>query len=1004
MKKIILLLIVLSVVFAGIPVSVYADTAAAAPLPRYTVLVLDSSNEANFRSAGKVIYTAKTSIDEVKAASERFLSAAADSADENYISVITYRSQAYLLSDFTSDTDLLSEKIEKIEPQDNMRDISSALIMAESVLENAPDNAIKSVILVSTGITNNGEYDYSGVYSRDTIASECYRFDTSVHLYAYANSAINASQRLKDDGVYVYSIGLFRSMENISSSGKRLAAFFQMTARDIADFDDHFYSVSDAEGLEIAFSEIAGLISNRLKKITFNYQSGDDYPLTCYYTSDYFANSSYKYNSSLSTMSLSFAMSAFGSEIGDQIDYTRKSQNAEELLHSIGIKKENISENDWFYKKPTTDSIAAIAGNMPIYVNGEKYTLIALAVRGGGYEQEWASNFTIGTSGQHEGFAQAKNEVLMFLKEYISQQNIEGKVKLWLTGYSRAAATANLLAGAIDDGQVLSTEISYTLDDVFAYCFETPAGALTDQVKGQSKYGNIFNILNSSDPVPYVAPSAMGFCRYGVDLYLPSPEADPETYGLLKEEMLKVYYSLYSTATYYVDDFQMKKLGISNWLPGGKPISYIQDDTDNNFSQGLFLSNYITILANEFIKDRSNYVANYQSQIRDVCSVFFGCTDAQSKIMIDSVMASAQNEWGSLAWSYVWNGGLNPWGDKTDAFQVVSDWLIKALDDAGVTDYDKAAVDAAGKKLASLMLDLVVQHPNYFTTAVMNIDSLGAAHFPELCYAWLVVLDENYGNTVESGMNDGNFSVVRVNCAVDVTVYDKNGNTVASIVNEQPQHIEDSSYIYGLDDNGQKFIVLPDDSDYEIKITCREDDSVNYGVNEYSAAEGMYVRNTNYFDLSMIEGESITARISGVESTLEDSDNTTINSASDLKGAENASAMYSVRASTEDSSYGTVSGNGMHFYGSFAKVSASAKEGYAFDGWYTDGQCVSTDESYRFCVTSDTSLTARFVPYSEEDSNTENPDTSDNTVSYAVLSFVAFSAIAVILDKKRIRL
>ncbi len=1003
MKRIISLLTVLSIVFACIPVIVYADTVSVNSLPRYTVLVLDSSNEANFRNAGKVIYTADTSIDAVKDASERFLSSVAKSSDKNYVSVITYRSQAYLLSDFTSDIDLLSQKIRAIEPQDNMRDISSGLEMAESVLENAPVNAIKSVILVSTGITNNGKYDYSGLYNQDTIASECYRFDTSVHLYAYANSAITAAQSLKDDGVYVYSIGLFKSMENIPQQGRKLASFFQMTAADIADFEDHFYSVSDVEGLDLAFSEIAGLISNRLKKITFNFQSGEDYPLTCYYTSDYFSNSSYEYNSSLSTMSLSYAMSAFGSEIGDQVDYTQKSQNAEKLLHDIGVKKENIAANDWFYKKPTTDSIAAIAGNMPIYVNGEKYTLIALAVRGGGYEQEWASNFTIGASGQHEGFAQAKNEVLTFLKGYISQQNIEGKVKLWLTGYSRAAATANLLAGAIDDGEMLSSKISYTLDDVFAYCFETPAGALTEQVKGQSKYKNIFNIVNSSDPVPYVAPSAMGFCRYGIDLYLPSPEADPETYELLKEKMLKVYYSLYSTSTYRVDDFQMKKLGVSNWLPGGEPISYIQDDTDNNFSQGLFLSNYATILSNEFIKDRNNYVASYQTQIRDICAVFFGCTDAQSKIMIDSVMASAQSEWGSLAWSYVWNGGLNPWGDKSDAFQVVSDWLIKALDDAGVTDYDKEAVDAAGKKLASLMLDLVVQHPNYFTTAVMNVDSLAGAHFPELCYSWLVVLDDNYGSTVENGMNDGNFSVVRVNCDVDVTVYDKNGNTVASIINDQPQYIEDSSYIYGLDDNGQKFVVLPDNSDYEIKITCRTDDSVNYGVNEYNAAEGMYVRNTNYFDVMMSEGESMTARISGTERTLEDSENKTIGSDSDLKGAENASEMYSVSAMSDDSSCGTVSGNGMHFYGSFAKVSALAKDGYVFDGWYADGQCVSKEETYRFCVMSDTALTARFVQ-NAENSFTENPDTSDNTVSYILIGFIAFSAIVVSFHKKRIRL
>ena len=101
-------------------------------------------------------------------------------------------------------------------------------------------------------------------------------------------------------------------------------------------------------------------------------------------------------------MSLSFAMSAFGSSDGGQTDYTNKSSNARALLKEMGFADENIAVNDWFTKKPTTDSIGVIIGNKPVKVKDEEYTLIAVAVRGGGYEQEWASNITIGTSGQHQ--------------------------------------------------------------------------------------------------------------------------------------------------------------------------------------------------------------------------------------------------------------------------------------------------------------------------------------------------------------------------------------------------------------------------------------------------------------------------------------------------------------------------------------------------------------------------------------------------------------------------
>ena len=63
---------------------------------------------------------------------------------------------------------------------------------------------------------------------------------------------------------------------------------------------------------------IAEDVSNPLKKLTFSYNSGEDYTATCYYTNDYFVGSSYEYNSSLATMSMSLAMSAFGNANGAQ--------------------------------------------------------------------------------------------------------------------------------------------------------------------------------------------------------------------------------------------------------------------------------------------------------------------------------------------------------------------------------------------------------------------------------------------------------------------------------------------------------------------------------------------------------------------------------------------------------------------------------------------------------------------------------------------------------------
>ncbi len=588
----------------------------------------------------------------------------------------------------------------------------------------------------------------------------------------------------------MYTLGFFHSLSGSDLTfGKKLMS-------DLASANS-YYEVTNANELIFTFGEIAEDIVNTLKPIRFNYYN-DNYSTICYYTDDYFSDfpdDSYTYSPNLSTMSLCFAMSAFGYPNGSS--YTDSSRNAKNLLRDIGMAEDSKSTNEWFEVKPTTDSIGVIAGNKTITVDHEKYTLIAVAVRGGGYEQEWASNFTIGTTGQHQGFDTAKNNVIKFLKEYISEQKITGPVKLWITGYSRAAATANLVAGAIDQGTILSQNISYKLKDVYSYCFETPAGALTARVKGNSVYNNIFNIINQNEPVTYVAPAALGFGRYGVDKYLPSAQATGSMYNYMKSNMLRIHNSLDGAGDYTVDDFQMKKIKPKNWLPGGEKISYIQDDTDNNLSQGVFLTNYVRYLSRDFIGNRTNYVDNYQNEIREICSVMFGCTDEQLEKVIDSFVEQAKSNWGYLLWSYIYNTGIKGLvgkGDEQAALKIISEWLLRAVMDAGITNYNSATIERAGIYLADLLLALASNHPNYTSTAVLNASGLSYAHQPHLCLAWLISMDNNYNKDSLSMLNNGGYRIIRINCEVDIKVKDIEGNLVASIVDEKPEKLLDGCY------------------------------------------------------------------------------------------------------------------------------------------------------------------------------------------------------------------
>ena len=965
MKRIVSMVLAIALVILCCPLPVQAVDET--DITRYSVLILDTSGSMRGTPAQKQ-----------KEAAIKFCSSVISADGTNYVAIVKLNSSSSVGCDFTNSMDTLTDYINDI-PASGGTNVNQALEIADSLCANINEdnqNIVKNIIVCSDGLPENGFTTMTGPYT----TADSYSY------YGYANYAYNTANTLKEK-YYIYSLGFFHSLNGSNLSfGRKFMDDIQNAG---------YYEVIDPEDLEFEFGNVADDIvnGNELKEITFTYQSGEDYSATCYYTNEYFANGSYKYNPSLATMSLAFAMSAFNS--GNEPSYANKSINAKNLLKDIGVLSEDIGVNDWFSVKPTTDSIGVIIGNMPITVNDEDYTLIALAVRGGGYEQEWASNFTLGISGQHDGFDTAKENVLSYLEEYIDQQDISGQVKFWITGYSRAAATANLVGGALDEDILLSSDITYDYDDIYTYCFETPSGALTDHIKNVTKkfyveeedksypiFHNIFNIINSSDPVPYVAPAALKFGRYGIDKYLPSAESDSD-YTSKKNTMLSIYKSLDSTGEYVVDDFQMKKIAVQNWLPFGEKISFIQDDTKNDFSQGLFLSNYITILSKEFLKSRESYVANYQDEIREICSVVFGASSDQSQKLSESLISQAKDNWGDLLLSYVWNVGMNPWGSEEDALQIVSDWVKTAVKDAGITDYDESMINSAGIKLADLLLALVTNHPNYFTTAVMNISGLGAAHYPELCFAWVASMDENYTSSATPSFNNGSYRIIRINCEVDVDVFDNSGTLVASIVDDTPQSISNSEIISAINEDGEKIIVLPVDVDYEVVITGRADDLVSYGVDEYSALAGDFTRAVDFFDIELgakekligtvpsynakeIEGSTLEG--SSVEYTLRNPAGNEIASNSDLSGEDAVSAYHFVTVTSNDPNYGVALGTGVRQYGNFAQVEAAANKGYDFAGWYVDDECVSTDTTYRFRVTQDVSMIARF-----EKSNT-TPD------------------------------
>ena len=164
------------------------------------------------------------------------------------------------------------------------------------------------------------------------------------------------------------------------------------------------------------------------KKVSYGY----------YYNEAWFLKNPTVYNHDLAKMSIRVAMAAAQEE-----EYT-----IEPLLKDLDFK--NI---DCQYPSPTKNTIGyTIASKEIVDSKGKSYMLIAVVVRGGGYGAEWANNFLVGTGTEHKGFSDAADKVVKAVKTRMKALGTDKNFKIWITGYSRAAATSNLAAHQLERG------------------------------------------------------------------------------------------------------------------------------------------------------------------------------------------------------------------------------------------------------------------------------------------------------------------------------------------------------------------------------------------------------------------------------------------------------------------------------------------------------------------------------------------------------------------------
>ena len=259
-------------------------------------------------------------------------------------------------------------------------------------------------------------------------------------------------------------------------------------------------------------------------------------------------------------MKASFALAAAGFRNKFR-DLSEKDFDILDFFSQIGFRE---PRTDDFNVIPDIDTIASAIAHK----KAGDLTLIAVSVSGNNYEQEWLSNLTVDDENRAWGFNYAADKIMDRLTQYIADHHLSGEMRLWVAGFSRAAAISNIFAAdAVDSGMFQA---------VFAYTFATPR---TTKEENTERYRNIFNIMNPFDPVPMMPFPEWGFKRYGRDLYLPGMETDSgfnKKYIRMEEEFKKTMvfnpqvnrelHTFFDYVAFFVNSAQSYKLNVQERL------------------------------------------------------------------------------------------------------------------------------------------------------------------------------------------------------------------------------------------------------------------------------------------------------------------------------------------------------------------------------------------------------------------------------------------------------
>ncbi|MCD7770685.1 MAG: leucine-rich repeat protein [Oscillospiraceae bacterium] len=221
----------------------------------------------------------------------------------------------------------------------------------------------------------------------------------------------------------------------------------------------------------------------------------------------WFATDATTYQHDMATTAMALAGATYVADSSGNLS----SESITEALTAFNFTNVEPHNYDYSLSEDDNDVVAYTFAYKTMYLDGEYTEVVMIAIKGTSSNEEWYSNFNLGFSGNHKGFNKASNELLASLKTYLKDLSVGSDVKFFVTGHSRGAAVANLVAKDLTD--------SYGSGDVYAYTFACPSTSVSATSTG---YENIVNICSGEDFITTLPLEDWGFGRYGITLNLPS--------------------------------------------------------------------------------------------------------------------------------------------------------------------------------------------------------------------------------------------------------------------------------------------------------------------------------------------------------------------------------------------------------------------------------------------------------------------------------------------------